>query len=98
MPNGPFGPLKGAVRAVERGCSADLFGLCGILVWPIWACDCSPFARLKSPNYKTGRFFQWSGVDLPLWLELFGRCVFVDIIRNDATFCGAPFPLFHIGV
>lgn len=64
----------------------------------IFRCDCSPFARLKSPNYKTGRFFQWSGVDLPLWLELFGRCVFVDIIRNDATFCGAPFPLFHIGV
>lgn len=98
MPNGPFGPLKGAVRAVERGCSADLFGLCGILVWPIWACDCSPFARLKSPNYKTGRFFRWSGVDLLLWLELFGRCVFVDIIRNDATFCGAPFPLFHISM
>lgn len=49
---------------------------------PLSAFKCGSFASSVGPKEKIGRLFGWFQTGFPFWLENFGGCVFVDIIRH----------------
>ena len=55
------------------------------------AFNCGSFASSKSPNGIIEGVYRQFKVGFPFWLESFGGCVFVDIIRYFSTSCGVDF-------
>ena len=85
-----FEELEKAQTGLQKGHSCDATVALSTL-------KCGSFANSESLNEKTDGLLRCYEADFSFWLESFGGCIFVDIIRYNPAPCRDILHRFFIG-